>query len=246
MWFKFKKAVLIIHGFAGGTWENEYLVNHLKMNSNYEVFDFTLPGHQLDVIKGVKYEEWLSASEEMLKQILKGYPTVYLVGHSMGGVIASTLASKYKRVKKLVLLAPGFEYVNMEQIKKDFKNYFTNKTEYTESMDGIVVSDKFMKMIRVPLSTIFEFTKLVKACKDDIKNVECKTLIMHGVLDEVVPPSGSEYAYNNIGSKDKYFTKIDGIRHRILASKKKEEVSKYITSFLIGGLEWELMKKSEM
>ena len=41
---KLRKAVLIIHGFAGGTYDEERLAFYLTMH-NYDVFTFTLPGH---------------------------------------------------------------------------------------------------------------------------------------------------------------------------------------------------------
>ena len=42
---RLRKAVLIIHGFAGGTYDEEELANYLKLNTRYDVYQFTLPGH---------------------------------------------------------------------------------------------------------------------------------------------------------------------------------------------------------
>ena len=39
-----KKAVLLIHGFAGGTYDLENLTKNLQAN-NFDTFTFTLPGH---------------------------------------------------------------------------------------------------------------------------------------------------------------------------------------------------------
>lgn len=244
--YYFKKAVLVIHGFSGGTFENECLVNDLKLNTNFEVFDFTLPGHDRDVIKDVKYEDWIKACDLMMEKILKKYRTIYLVGHSMGGILATHLATKHeKRVKKLVLLAPGFQYINMEQIKNDIRSAFKrDKNKELDNQEKGIYDDAFVKVIRVPITTAIEFTKLAKELKKEVAKVKCKTLIMHGMLDPIVPLSSSEYVYETIGSKDKYYTKIDGIRHQMLMSKKKEKISAYVRRFLRGGLEWELEKKS--
>ena len=38
----FKKAVLIIHGFAGGTYDQEDLANYLELNRIFDVYQFTL------------------------------------------------------------------------------------------------------------------------------------------------------------------------------------------------------------
>ena len=98
----FRKAVLIIHGFAGGTYDEEKLANFLERHAKLDVYSFTLPGHEKRTFKTVKYQEWIKESEDMLNRLINyGYKDIYLIGHSMGGVIATYLASKYKRVKKL-------------------------------------------------------------------------------------------------------------------------------------------------
>ena len=107
----FRKAVLIIHGFAGGTYDEEELANYLELNRNFDVYQFTLPGHEKNLGK-VKYQEWIDASENQVKWLINnGYGSIYLIGHSMGGVIASYIATKYKEVKKLVLAAQKRYYL---------------------------------------------------------------------------------------------------------------------------------------
>ena len=111
----FRKAVLIIHGFAGGTYDQERLANYLERHAKLDVYSFTLPGHEKRTFKTAKYQEWIKASEEMIDSLIKdGYRSIYLIGHSMGGVIATYLSSKYPQVKKLVLAAPAFNYLVVE------------------------------------------------------------------------------------------------------------------------------------
>ena len=113
----FKRAILIIHGFAGGTYDEEELANYLELNREFDVFQFTLPGHDKNLSK-IDRVEWINASEKKVEWLIKnGYNKIYLIGHSMGGVIATYLATKYKEVKKLVLAAPAFQYLNV--IKDD-------------------------------------------------------------------------------------------------------------------------------
>ncbi len=88
----FRKAVLIIHGFAGGTYDQERLANYLERHAKLDVYSFTLPGHEKRTFKTAKYQEWIKASEEMIDSLIKdGYRSIYLIGHSMGGVIATFL-----------------------------------------------------------------------------------------------------------------------------------------------------------
>ena len=52
----FRKAILIIHGFAGGTYDQEYLANELELQSHFDVFTFTLPGHDNNGFSKIKME----------------------------------------------------------------------------------------------------------------------------------------------------------------------------------------------
>ena len=46
----FRKAIILIHGFAGGNYDYGSLNNDLELYSNFDVFTFTLPGHEKIVI----------------------------------------------------------------------------------------------------------------------------------------------------------------------------------------------------
>lgn len=242
----FKKAVLIIHGFSDGMWETEYLLNFLQFNTNYDVYGFTLPGHEKAVVKSVKCDDWINASIEKMDALITKYHTVYVVGHSMGGVIASYLASHYKQVKKLVLLAPAFIYGNFDQNKLDIKEQLIEGEEYNTKHKEGIYNDLLMKLFRVPISSILEFTKLVKNNYECPKDIMCPVLILHGVDDEIIPIASSEYVYYSVKSKYKYLTLVKNIKHRILISEKKEQVSIYIKHFLRGGLKWTRTKKLEI
>ena len=239
-----KKAVLIIHGFSGGLWEMEHLFNYLEFNSNYDVYAFTLPGHEKLIIKDVKYQQWIDSSIDMINMLKKRYKKIYLIGHSMGGVISTYLASTNKEVKKLVLLAPAFDYMNLQQNKIDIKNKIKTHKNVIEKKEE-AYKDIFGKLFSVPIKTFLEFRKLVKNYHDYPKEVKCKTLIMHGDEDEVIPLSSSLYAYNNINTKHKYYKVIKGVKHRFLISDKKADINKYILSFLKGGLKWKKLKELE-
>ena len=50
----FRKAVLIIHGYAGGTYDLENLSNYLERRCSLDVYSFTLPGHTKLSLKTTK------------------------------------------------------------------------------------------------------------------------------------------------------------------------------------------------
>lgn len=67
------------------------------------------------------YKDWVQRCEAKLSLAIKENPNVILIGFSMGGVIASYLASIYK-VQSLILCAPAFEYLDIKKVTGLFKN----------------------------------------------------------------------------------------------------------------------------
>jgi len=234
----FRTAVLVIHGFCGGLWENEYLVNNLQQYRNLDVYAHTLPGHEKDFLGKIDYNEWISDSEKHLQELLSKYNKVILIGHSMGGVIASFLATKYK-IKKLVLIAPAFDYFNFEQNKEDLKDI----KSIVKEKDNTVYKDVATKLLRYSPFVLNEFRKLVNEYKGCVRNIKCPTLIIHGTDDEMVKIDSSEYAYNKINNNKKYLKLFDSVRHRVFLGEKKEEISLYIYKFIRGGLKWIQIQK---
>ena len=226
--FNTRKAILLIHGFAGGCYDYGELTNDLESYKNFDVYTFTLPGHDKIRINKVSKDDWLKSAEiEIEKIINKGYKTIYVIGHSMGGIIATHIASKYKEVKKLVLAAPAFKYFSfnknklsiIQSIKKVprlFKDY---------SID-IVLS----RVIKVPITTIKEFILLANTHINDIKNIEIPTLILHGIKDEIVGIDSINHVYDNIPSKSVTLIELNNLNHDLFINDRYEEIKKIIMS----------------
>ena len=226
---RIRKAVLIIHGFAGSPYDQEDFANYLRFETNYDIYQFTLPGHA-GKLKNVKYEEWIKASEDILNKIIeKKYKRIYLVGHSMGGVIATYLAGKYSKVKKLILAAPAFHYLHMEGNKIDLKDSLKSTQKIIKTYGKNDILDRFLKS---GFSSAKEFATLVKEYYDTPKKVKCPTLIIYGTNDDVVPQTSVEYVYDTLSSDIKKIVYIDKVTHDIFRREKKEKIFEIAKNFL--------------
>lgn len=222
----FRKAILIIHGFAGGAYDQEELANYLELNRSFDVYQFTLPGHDRSLGKA-KYQEWINRSEKQLEWLINnGYNNIYLIGHSMGGVIATYLASKYKQVKKLVLGAPAFHYLNSDN------NIIENIKKAPKLLEDYSSDQIISKFFKLNLSTLKEFTNLVKEYYDYPNDVICPVLILQGNKDNVVPMSSSEYVYKTLNKNVKKLVIIDDVNHDIFRTNRKEEIFEIVENFL--------------
>lgn len=226
----FRKAVLIIHGFAGGVYDEEYLNHQLELVSKFDVYTFTLPGHDGIYPRSLTYKDWIKKSEEEIEFLINnGYKKIYIIGHSMGGVLATYLASKYKEVKKLVLLAPAFRYIANED--GEFKAFKALKT-VPKLVEQYGIKMLTSRMTKLPLSATSEFMKLVKENELVMEKVYIPTLIFQGNSDNVVPKTTPEYILSHLPAKRKKVIYLENTTHDILRESKKEYVSKKIIKFL--------------
>ncbi len=211
-----KKAMLIIHGLAGSPSEHAEVMKYF--NEKYDVYSYYLPGHEKGILNYPKKEDWIKTSEEMIEFLNEKYEDIYIVAHSMGGVIATYLAVKYPTIKKLVLEAPAFDY-NPNPGLKWFK-YYDKKFFFT-------MTKRFF------VGIIKEFFELVKEYKKCIEKVNIPVLIVQGQDDIMVPYQSSIDVYNKIKDIDKYLVLIKNSTHSIFYYEYYDKVLEMIDDFLI-------------
>ena len=223
----------MIHGFVGGIYDYGSLPNELELIRKFDVFTFTLPGHEKLIVKDVKYTDWIKAAEDQIEMLINhNYKEIYVVGHSMGGVIAAHLASKYKQVKKLVLAAPAFRYFYFKDGKVNIKG-FNETIKNLPNMFKNMGTEKVLERItKTPITTMLEFTKLVSNLENDINNITCPVLTIRGTEDKVVPSEATDLIYNNLNTKTNILYNIKDVTHDCFIHKRNEELKQIIIEFL--------------
>lgn len=226
----FRKAILIVHGFAGGVYDQEKLGLELESISKFDVYQFTLPGHDGDYKNEISMKSWIESSEQMMKFLIsKGYKQIYLIGHSMGGVIAGHLASKFPEVKKLVLVAPAYRYIGFPEGKFDLKNALIKPKLLFKQYGAQLLLDRITKL---PANSFIEFMKLVKKYQNDVVNITCPLLIIWGLEDNVVPENAITFVYNKVQSDYKRIKKYEKTSHDVFRDEKCDDIIEDIIRFL--------------
>ena len=232
MCFK-KKAILMIHGFVGGIYDYNNFQNELQLNRQFDVFVFTLPGHEKTTVKDVKYEDWINEAKRQIEILINHkYKKIYVIGHSMGGVIATYLASAYPQVKKLVLVAPAFRYFYFTDGKVNIKGFNETIKGMPELFKNMGTEKVLERIQKTPIPTMIEFTKVVSNHEHDVEKVTCPVLTIHGLEDKVVPIEGTDFVYNNVKSKSNTLINMKSLTHDCFNRDRKDEVKKIITDFL--------------
>jgi carboxylesterase len=222
---------LCIHGFTGSPYEVAPLVAFLKKRTDWLLRVPTLPGHGETLqLKGVSYLEWLEHAEMELEWLLDQCDEVYIIGFSMGGIIASYLAAKYS-INKLVLLSAAAYYINLKQLTEDMKEIVR------DSLKGNLASNELFqrykkKIVETNIGATIQFRKLVSAIRPMLPDVKVPTLIAQGEADGIVPMKSAQYLYEHIGASTKEILYIPKSKHHICHCEENELLFEKILSFL--------------
>ena len=224
----YRKAVLIIHGFAGGTYDEEPLFFKMQKYLEFDVYNFTLPGHMTNLSGDVKYTDWIKSVDDKIEYLKSvGYKKVYVIGHSMGGVLATHAAINNDIVKKVVLVAPAFEFLSIKQ-ENSFMKMIKNGPDIIKTYHAKEVFSRFLK---VSFSQFKEFEKLIDISKENPSKLNKPVLLIQGLSDQLVPPESSEILFEQLNC-DKWLIEVDDVTHDVFTGVKVDKICDEIIKFL--------------
>lgn len=222
---------LIIHGFTGGPHEVEPLRTYLQNNTNWQIEVPILTGHGDELhLEEATHEIWLQEAEEALLQLQKKCNVTYVVGFSMGGMIAAYLAANHQ-VDKLILLSTARKYLSFrylsyyiaEMIGDGFKGKLNENEIYSHYKS---------KVGEVPFKANIEFMKLVHQTKQYLKDITSPVFIAQGQKDGMVPYKAAYSLEEEIGSKHKEVVFFEQSNHLICLGADSAVLNQMIYSFL--------------
>ena len=201
MIFNKKPIIFTVHGF-GRNLSNEFnpIAKYFKKR-RYEVIQFNM--YDLNDPEDVNYSDWIERAEQALQEQLKKERPIIILGFSMGGVIASYLASIYP-TELLILCAPAFQYLDLPKITAQGVK-FIKKIRHGEDNKSPSIDSK----------RTLAFTEIVSQYKESIYSVDCPVLFMHGTADEVITVESSRNAYENFEGKKRMIL-LEDAKHRFL------------------------------
>ena len=169
----------------------------------------------------------------------------FLLGHSMGGLIALEYAVRHaRRLEGLIVSAPLAEVEGGGALKafgrvlgRVLPGAPVSKIDpRLVSRDHAVVSAYISDPLNyhgpVPAGVARQFILATSTLPQEVRHIMLPTLLMWGTADRLCPPSGSEMVAANIGSQDLTVERYPGLFHEILNEPEREKILDTIVEWL--------------
>ncbi|MBE8952621.1 MAG: alpha/beta fold hydrolase [Quinella sp. 1Q7] len=227
-------GVLLIHGFTGLPAELLLLGEHLN-RAGFTVHCPRLAGHgtsERDLMRTTR-DDWFNSVLDGLAILRGTCEKIFVVGHSMGGLLTIKLAAARNVAGIVTLAAPIFI---------DDGLGLRNLPPREFCSDACIVQPR-RKLHNVPpaANNVYERTPLISvhelvALIDDVKKilptVNAPILIMHGEDDHTARPRSARYIMDNVGSKVKRVVTVPNCGHLLPLAEERDFVFDVVTDFL--------------
>jgi len=243
-----RALVVGVHGFAEHAGRYEH-VGRFLAERGFALYMYDLRGHgRSEWERGYvdRFEQFIEDTVAFAKFAKREVPAkTFLLGHSMGGLIAvytaarlggelsgfltsgAALEVKVNPLARLTLQLAGLlnpkgrvrTPVSTECLSKDksvVERYLS---------DPLVFKDPTYKLL-------LEFGRAVQRVWLVVGTISLPALIMHGGSDCLVPPSASRKLYDKLPSPDKALKIYEGLRHEIFNEVEREKVLSDLAEWL--------------
>jgi len=203
-----KIGVLCLHGFST-TPANFYEYSQLLIQRGYTVSVPILPGHsdKPEALLNIRWEQWLHCSLQSYDAIRKECDKIFVIGLSLGGLLALQLASKRNDIAKLFLLSPAISPLPLFKIYKYFLSpvlSFLGVKYYLKIAGDVKDPAKYeIAYKRVALNGIAESWDCIQETRRILPSVKIDTIIFQSKVDHTTAPKGAKMLLKSLGSKNK-------------------------------------------
>ena len=190
-----RRGALLLHGFASTPPELRHLGEHLAAHG-WLCSAPALPGHATtpEDLDRTTWRDWVAAAHDAFDELAATCDHVAVTGQSMGGTIALHLAAHDHRVAAVATLAApvrlhGLLVRLLPVVKHAARWYQPGSDVDLWNRDAV---EELYSYGRRPTRAIDELRKLCAVVRDELPQVRCPVLVVHGRRDRTIAPDNAE------------------------------------------------------
>jgi carboxylesterase len=216
---------LLIHGFGGDISEIQPLHDYL-MDHGITLKCSELKGHTglRSDLRKVDYQDWIASARRDLESLTESCEAVFIIGFSMGGLIAANLACNNRVAGIATLNSPIYCWNKRLIIRNIIEDLKTNEQGH--------ISHYLKSTVKFPLRALLQFNLLLKRTKVLLKDLKCPLLIAQGLCDDTVSPKSADYILRKAGSVQKTIRYYGNSGHLICHGPDRDILFKDLLEFI--------------
>ncbi len=238
-----KATLLIVHGLAEHSGRYMNVVNYL-VPLGYAVYGVDHVGHgkssgtRVHVERFKDYTDTIKTYFDMVRNWQPGKP-IFLVGHSMGGLIGAVYLLDYQgELSGAVLSGPAVKVHRTVSSTAIFAGKVISVLMPKLGVIGLeaggvsrdpavvqaYVDDPLVCRGKVTARLSAELVKAVRRVIAEAANIRLPIVILQGRADRLVDPKGAQMLYDAVSSVDKTIKIYDGLYHEVYNEPEHDQV----------------------
>jgi carboxylesterase len=232
-------GALILHGLSSSL----DCVNGLEPRMQALGVRYRMPalrghGTRPEDLLGVTWRDWVADAELALKDLLAEVDRAVVIGLSMGGLAALSLAIDHSdRLAGVVVIAPALRLADpsvrlLPVVSRMRKWVDLPMRAYSDA----ALARLNTNYTRIPTSALQELLAMQRAVERRLADVRTPLLVIGARQDRVVTPAGVSAVHARAGSENKRLVWFERSGHEMLRDVEREDVMNVISAYVA---EWQ-------
>ena len=238
-----KACLMVVHGLAEHSGRYMNLV-HKFVPLGYALYALDHIGHGQSEGERVyvdRFDDFITPLKTFFDLIKRWQPDmpVFLVGHSMGGLIGAAYLLEYQdKLAGAVLSGPGVKIsdnISSTTIalgkllsvlipKAGLIQLDASGVSKDQAVVDAYVNDPLVYTGKTTARLAAELLKTMQRVTDQASKIQLPLMIVQGSEDKLVDPGGAPMLYNAVSSEDKSLKVYDGLYHEVFNEPEREQV----------------------
>ena len=232
-------GVVLLHGFGDTPQTVAALARQLR-EKGFDVSAPLLPGHgrTLEQFASSNGREWIASARQAHAAMRARHTRVALVGLSLGGALAATVAADDPTLAALVLLAPYIDAPRLYRMLVRAAPAIGVVIPYvggdgTQSIHDPVARSEALAYGATTPQLVRELVRVADAARAALPRVRAPTLYVQSKEDNRITEDVARKAFAMLGARTKKLEMLDGCGHVLTVDYCRERVAKLVIEWLV-------------
>jgi alpha-beta hydrolase superfamily lysophospholipase len=246
-----RAVLLVVHGLGEHSGRYMNVVDHFVPKS-FAIYGLDHVGHGKSDGKRVfveRFDDFIQTLR-IFNDMVQGWQPdrpIYLVGHSMGGLISAAYLLEYQdEVAGAVLSGPGIKVsddissatlmaarvISFVSPKSGLIQLDASAISQDPAVVDAYINDPQVHTGKITARLAAEMLTTMQQVTEQAGGIHLPLLIVQGGADALVDPSGAQMLYDRVSSEDKMLKIYEGLYHEVLNEPERERVLGDIETWL--------------